>query len=353
MPNDKMDNQKWQSGNQGQSLTIRDWLQSIADGTVPDGLTNFDENFSSSIGGFGNDLENVLNTNRAVPLFEFKGLPELQTWELVKFANAVEDNVVDLHRQFSTAPRRRKKRTSNMRSPIQRRDNATIVDNACPVGCFLCDVNDGPLSVSAFASMTVSPSSALTTTSSASSSSALADSLSDSSSSVLSPTPSSTHAPGSSPIVSTAPTCTVWLSDKSISIGNANEQDNGKPLRQKSFDAIKKHCPPSPATCDSDLASVDDIWTYVGGSMQEISVQFETQISNYSDEKTFNTMLDAGLSTWQQFSTKSCKKVPKMNGREQNCDESDPLKRDLAIRPSVEERTIGDGEIHYPCKQSV
>lgn len=31
--------------------------------------------------------------------------------------------------------------------------------------------------------------------------------------------------------------------------------------------------------------------------MQEISVQYETQISNYSDDKTFNTMLDAGLST--------------------------------------------------------
>ena len=30
--------------------------------------------------------------------------------------------------------------------------------------------------------------------------------------------------------------------------------------------------------------------------MKEISVQFKTQVSNYSDDKTFNTVLDAGLS---------------------------------------------------------
>ncbi|MCJ1273886.1 hypothetical protein MMC21_001679 [Puttea exsequens] len=233
----------------------------------------------SSIGSFGDALENVLNTNRAVPLFEFRGLENLETWELDKFANAVKRNVVDLYNQFGTAPRRRKKQTSNMRSPIQHRDNDTVddatVDNACPVGCVLCDVSTMPPSVSAFMSTTTSPSSAPTTT------------------------PSRTDAPSPSPKVSIKPTCTVWLSNKSISIGNANEQDNGGPLRQQSFDAIKKHWPPSPAICDIDLASVDEIWTVVGGNMQEISVQYETQISDYSDDKTFNTMLDAGLSTWQ------------------------------------------------------
>ncbi|MCJ1273885.1 hypothetical protein MMC21_001678 [Puttea exsequens] len=40
-----------------------------------------------------------------------------------------------------------------------------------------------------------------------------------------------------------------------------------------------------------------------------------------------------------------------MNGREQNCDMSDPLKRVLANGPSVEDRAIGDGELHHPCKE--
>ena len=87
--------------------------------------------------------------------------------------------------------------------------------------------------------------------------------------------------------------------------------------------------------------------------MQEISVQFETQVSDYSDDKTFNTMLDASLSAWQQFSTKSYKKVPSMNGKMQNCDSSDPHKRDLAHDPIIKGRAIGDGLIHYPCRGSV
>ena len=293
-------------------------MQSITDGTVPDALTTFDKLFYSSIGGFGTALENVPNTERAVPVFEFRGLQEIQTWETIKFANAVDGNVMTLYDKFGTAPTRRNKRTSNMRSPIQRRDNDTVDGDTC-------DTSTMPL----LSTTTTSPSS------------------------VPSPSPSSTDAPPPSTIVSIKPTCTVWLSNKPISIGNANEQDNGAPLRQQSFDAIKKHCPPSPATCDSDLASVDDIWTLVAGNMQEISVQFETQVSNYSDDKTLNTMLDAGLSAWQQFSTKSCKKVPSMNGKVQNCDSSDPLKRDLAHDPIIKGRAIGDGLIHYPCRGSV
>lgn len=299
-------------------------MKSITDGTVPDALTTFDKKFYSSIGGFGTALENVPNTNRLVPIFEFRGLQPIPTWYTIKFARAVDKNVISLYDRFGTAPTRRKKRTSNMRSPIQRRDNDTVDNDSCDLS-----------TMSLLSTTITSLSSAPLTTPSAS------------------PTPSSTDAPPPSTIVSLKPTCTVWLSNKPISIGNANEQDNGGPLRQQSFDAIRKHCPPSPATCDSDLASVDDIWTLVGGNMQEISVQFETQVSNYSDDKTFNTMLDAGLSTWQQSSTKSCKKVPKMNGREQNCDNSDPLKRDLAHDPIVKERAIGDGDIHYPCRELV
>ena len=110
-----MDDQQWRAGNQVNRLTIQDWMQSITDGTVPDALTTFDKQFYSSIGGFGTTLENVPNTERAVPVFEFRGLKEIPTWKTIKFAKGVDANVMTLYDMFGTAPTRRKKRTSNMR----------------------------------------------------------------------------------------------------------------------------------------------------------------------------------------------------------------------------------------------
>ena len=110
-----MDNQQWEASNQDVPLKIQDWMQSITDGTVPDALTTFDKRFYSSIGGFGTTLENVPNTERAVPVFEFRGLEEISTWYTIKFAKGVDANVMTLYDMFGTAPTRRKKRTSSMR----------------------------------------------------------------------------------------------------------------------------------------------------------------------------------------------------------------------------------------------
>ena len=110
-----MDDQQWEASNQDIPLKIRDWIQSITDGTVPDALTTFDKQFYSSIGGFGTALENVPNTKRAVPVFEFRGLKQIRTWNTIHFAKAVDENVMTLYDMFGTAPTRRAKRTSNMR----------------------------------------------------------------------------------------------------------------------------------------------------------------------------------------------------------------------------------------------
>lgn len=98
-----MDQQAFRFRNQGAPLFVRDWIKSIADGTVPDALTTFDTAVDSSIGGFKTALEYVLGTTRPVPIFEFRKLDNIETPETVSFAKRVEEIVLYLHKTFREA----------------------------------------------------------------------------------------------------------------------------------------------------------------------------------------------------------------------------------------------------------
>lgn len=101
-----MDEQKFRLDEGGDELTVESWIKSISDGTVPDALTSFDKkHHSGSLGGFGTSLENVLDTDRAVPIFEFRGLDWVDTTaQAVDVAKKCEENVVELHEKFEEAP---------------------------------------------------------------------------------------------------------------------------------------------------------------------------------------------------------------------------------------------------------
>lgn len=58
-----------ESNGKSESTTVKDWMQSIQDGKPPDRLSEIDKVIDGSIGRFKDALEDVLNTNRAVPLF--------------------------------------------------------------------------------------------------------------------------------------------------------------------------------------------------------------------------------------------------------------------------------------------
>lgn len=75
-PGDKMDQQKFSVTSSGKfdSCTVQEWINIIHDNTSPDRFTVLDKVLDGSIGGLGSALENVLNTQRAVPLFEFRNL---------------------------------------------------------------------------------------------------------------------------------------------------------------------------------------------------------------------------------------------------------------------------------------
>lgn len=109
-----------------QSLTVQDWIQSIQDGTSPDKLSVLDQAIDGSIGGLGNALENVINSNpsRAVPLFEFRRLPGVQSGGMQNLVTSAETAVIQYHQAAVNPPRFLRKRTNGRYAHIKRQ--------ACP-----------------------------------------------------------------------------------------------------------------------------------------------------------------------------------------------------------------------------
>ena len=66
-------------------------------------------------------MENVLNTQRAVPLFKFRRLNAITSSGMEDLAKKVDGAVEDLHKKYASAPKLRKRQTGKMRSPIRRR----------------------------------------------------------------------------------------------------------------------------------------------------------------------------------------------------------------------------------------
>ena len=129
VPKAKMDGQTFTvtpTGGETQSLKVQDWIQSIQDGISPDKLSRLDQAIDSSIGGLGNALENVFNSNpsRAVPLFEFRRLRGVIAGDMEGLVTRAEDAIVAYHNVNVNPPRFIKRRTDGKYAHIKRQ--------ACP-----------------------------------------------------------------------------------------------------------------------------------------------------------------------------------------------------------------------------
>lgn len=70
-----------------------------------DGLSEFDTSIDGSIGGLKTATEHVYNTQRAVPLFEFRDLVHYPTTsEFGSFMAQADEAIQALHKKFATAP---------------------------------------------------------------------------------------------------------------------------------------------------------------------------------------------------------------------------------------------------------
>lgn len=76
-----------------------------------DALSVFDESIDGSIGGLKSTTEKMHNSQRSVPLFEFRDLyGSPKTTDFEKFMGDVDTAIQDLHKTFANAPSKRKKR---------------------------------------------------------------------------------------------------------------------------------------------------------------------------------------------------------------------------------------------------
>jgi len=125
-PNGKMEGQKFEVSFNGKtdSTTVKDWMQSVQDGKSPDRLPEIDQVLDGSIGGLKDALENVFNTNRAVPLFEFRRLARVKVGDMADSVDKYEQAIIAYHKANTKPPARflRNRRDTEF-SKIKRQDS--------------------------------------------------------------------------------------------------------------------------------------------------------------------------------------------------------------------------------------
>ena len=87
------------------TMNIKTWIQGIGkESPFPDALSKFDESIDKSIGGLGDKMEKIYDSQRSVPLFEFRDLLDIKTSEIEKFMKDVDSTIQKLHKDFADAP---------------------------------------------------------------------------------------------------------------------------------------------------------------------------------------------------------------------------------------------------------
>ncbi|KAL9033432.1 MAG: hypothetical protein Q9180_005946 [Flavoplaca navasiana] len=105
-PNGQMDKEVFSLKSDGESkdCSVQEWIQSIQDNNSPDSLSKADEVIDGSVGGLGQALENVLGTNRAVPLFEIRKLAGVRVANMEDKVTQAEQAIISYHHEYVNLP---------------------------------------------------------------------------------------------------------------------------------------------------------------------------------------------------------------------------------------------------------
>ncbi|KAF2795961.1 hypothetical protein K505DRAFT_359715 [Melanomma pulvis-pyrius CBS 109.77] len=339
-------------GEEVDGCTMKEWIDAIEAGTTPDPITRVDQKEDGSVGRLGGKFENVLNTNRLVPIFEFRRLESTPPSGFGFLVQGVEDAIVAYHGQFANAPRLLRKKQNvkyshikrdaptdacaaptpttaqgtdalppttpapNMPScSLQNEDPDKGIDaRGCVCGSTtlplmtMPDATDDSQSCSYTAIPTSSIANPITIESQTYTDNCylctLVGGVADT------PSCATTLVSGCTPTTPAVPTATVFISNNSIPIGDENNKNGGADLRNSLFQQLQKLCPDNENVCDSKTpAEFDNVETVVGDEPGEETLKFIIQDSHYDSTKECDQMIAAAVASWQQAVAKSCKEV--------------------------------------------
>lgn len=391
-PNGQMDRQKFilsTDDGRSASCTVQEWIQSIQDGHSPDRLTTLDQIIDGQVGAFKDALENVLNTNRAVPLFEFRRLRKVKAGDMQSRVASAEQAILDYHHAHASPPRFMRRRRDANHANIKRTGVAAacttaaattatgapktttgaphpttaapsmpkcylqnqdpdqgITTRACVCGSTTLPLLKVPSAtvVDQSCSYTAMPSSHVSNPISIETEvwtrncqactlvGGIADKPSCTSVSKCTPTAS----------VSATPSFAVFLSNNSIPIGAENNLNNGDDMRKAAYSKLRALCSDKANMCDSTTGAViEHIPTIMNDRIDYETLTFTIQDSHYDKPADRDRMLGAAIATWQQAAAKSCKDVEYKYARiptQSGCGKG-PLKRDLPKFGEIEERS--------------
>ncbi|KAI9672308.1 MAG: hypothetical protein M1831_002124 [Alyxoria varia] len=104
-PNQQMDANEFSF--RAEKLKVKDWIEGIQNGVSPDGLSKMDKQEDGSLGGFGTTMESVLDTDRPVPIFEFRNLDALTIGKVAELVDLAEQEIIGYHKAASDKDRSR------------------------------------------------------------------------------------------------------------------------------------------------------------------------------------------------------------------------------------------------------
>lgn len=95
---------------------IHDWIRGLdPDSTDDDDLTKFDKAIDGSIGNLGATQEKMFNSERSVPLFEFRDLStSLKLEGIEQFMKDVDEAIQKLHNDHATQPGKKVRRQEDI-----------------------------------------------------------------------------------------------------------------------------------------------------------------------------------------------------------------------------------------------
>ena len=145
----------------------------------------------------------------------------------------------------------------------------------------------------------------------------------------------------------------VWLSNNSVSVGNAANENNGTDLGDEAYSKLSALCDPTASTCSStETAIIDNIPTVVDGEVAYGVLKFTIQASAYENSIMLYRMLSAAVASWEAATSKSCQTVKYENPKnpdEPTCGKG-PVKRDLPAPGDVAKR---DGCVFSVCPDPI